>query len=114
MSKKMHSSICRFIFSMILLVFVSFEVLPESSFAAITAKDRQALIKLYISTNGDSWTNNSGWKDGSLYKDGFARPGGAVQLEGPRRRSTGQSGKFLRPPHHQTSPTRELVLVQRH
>ena len=42
---------------------------------AIPAVERQALIALYNSTNGDGWTNNSGWKTAPLYPDGFAMPG---------------------------------------
>ncbi len=41
----------------------------------VTTPQRQALIALYNSTNGDSWTNNSGWKTAPLYPDGFALPG---------------------------------------
>lgn len=41
----------------------------------IPAQERAALIALYNSTNGDSWTDNSGWKDGTLEVDGFAAYG---------------------------------------
>lgn len=41
----------------------------------IPAQERAALIALYNSTNGDSWTDNSGWKDGILEADGFAAYG---------------------------------------
>jgi len=41
----------------------------------IPAAERQALIALYYSTNGDAWTNNSGWKTPPLHTDGFAMPG---------------------------------------
>ena len=37
--------------------------------------ERRALIALYNSTNGDSWTNKAGWKTPPLYPDGFALPG---------------------------------------
>ncbi len=37
--------------------------------------ERAALIALYNSTNGDSWTDNSGWKTPPLHSDGFANPG---------------------------------------
>jgi len=43
--------------------------------SAIPGTERQALIDLYNSTNGDSWTNNSGWKTPPLDTDGFAMPG---------------------------------------
>jgi Leucine-rich repeat (LRR) protein len=42
---------------------------------AIPASERAALIALYNSTNGDSWTNKTGWKTPPLYTDGFALPG---------------------------------------
>ena len=42
---------------------------------AIPAVERQALIALYDSTNGDGWTDSSGWKTPPLYTDGFAMPG---------------------------------------
>jgi Leucine-rich repeat (LRR) protein len=42
---------------------------------AIPAVEREALIALYNSTNGDGWTNSSGWKTAPLYTDGFAMPG---------------------------------------
>jgi len=37
----------------------------------LPASERNALIALYNSTNGDSWIDNSGWKDGLLEADGF-------------------------------------------
>ena len=37
--------------------------------------ERRALIALYNSTGGDSWTNKAGWKTPPLYPDGFALPG---------------------------------------
>ncbi len=43
--------------------------------AAIPAAERQALIDLYNSTNGDVWTNKTGWKTPPLHTDGFALPG---------------------------------------
>jgi|GEM_PF-4100549 len=42
---------------------------------SITTSERNALIALYNSTNGDNWTNNSGWKEAPLHSDGFALPG---------------------------------------
>jgi Leucine-rich repeat (LRR) protein len=42
---------------------------------AIPAEEREALIALYNSTNGDNWTDNSGWKEPPLHTDGFAMPG---------------------------------------
>ena len=41
----------------------------------ITTAERQALISLYTSTNGDSWTDETGWKTPPLDPDGFALPG---------------------------------------
>jgi Leucine-rich repeat (LRR) protein len=43
--------------------------------AAIPAAERNALIALYNSTDGDNWKNNSGWKDGTLEADGFGPVG---------------------------------------
>jgi hypothetical protein len=37
--------------------------------------ERNALIALYNSTNGENWTNNNGWKDPPLHTDGFSMPG---------------------------------------
>jgi len=42
---------------------------------SIYQTERAALIALYNSTNGDSWTNNTGWKTAPLHTDGFAMPG---------------------------------------
>ena len=36
---------------------------------------RSALIALYNSTNGDTWTDNGGWKTPPLDSDGFTMPG---------------------------------------
>ncbi len=45
--------------------------------AAVTipAAERAALIALYNSTLGESWTNRTGWKTEPLDADGFAMPG---------------------------------------
>ena len=43
--------------------------------AAIPALERQALIDLYNSTNGDAWTIKTSWKAEPLHSDGFALPG---------------------------------------
>lgn len=39
----------------------------NSAHAAISSAERQALIALYNSTNGDAWTDNSGWKTGGSF-----------------------------------------------
>ncbi len=44
-------------------------------FGAIPHAEREALIALYNSTNGESWITNSGWKTPPLDTDGFAMPG---------------------------------------
>ena len=44
-------------------------------FAGIPSIERAALIALYNSTDGSSWSNNSGWKNGTLFFDGFQVPG---------------------------------------
>ena len=43
--------------------------------ATIPQAERQALIAIYNSANGDDWTNHTGWKTGPLHTDGFALPG---------------------------------------
>jgi hypothetical protein len=35
--------------------------LPAGAFAALAARQRQALVDLYVATNGTRWTNNAGW-----------------------------------------------------
>jgi hypothetical protein len=47
----------------------------EDAFSIIPAAERNALIALYNSTDGDNWTNNNGWKDPPLDLDDFAMPG---------------------------------------
>jgi len=47
----------------------------EFVYGAIPQKEREALIALYNSTNGDNWEDNSGWKEPPLHTDGFALPG---------------------------------------
>lgn len=44
-------------------------------YSTIPPEERAALIALYNSTNGDSWTNNNGWKMPPLDADGFADSG---------------------------------------
>ena len=51
----------RIICSGFLLVLVGYWLFPGLTHAAIPAAERQALIALYNSTNGDSWLNNGGW-----------------------------------------------------
>jgi hypothetical protein len=41
----------------------------------IPAVERDALIALYNSSDGDNWNNNNGWKTPPLASDGFAMPG---------------------------------------
>jgi Leucine-rich repeat (LRR) protein len=48
---------------------------PGFAHGVIPASERGALIALYNSTNGDSWTNKTGWKTPPLHTDGFAMPG---------------------------------------
>lgn len=56
----------------IFFVFISFSNLL---FADIPPSERAALIALYNSTTGDSWTDNTSWKTPPLDVDGFAMPG---------------------------------------
>ena len=60
--------------SMTVLLFL-IGVLPRHAYAVIPAIERNALVALYNSTDGDNWTDNSGWKDPPLDADGFAMPG---------------------------------------
>ncbi|MBN2297927.1 MAG: fibronectin type III domain-containing protein [Deltaproteobacteria bacterium] len=39
---------------------------------AVSNDDREALIELYLATQGDGWYENSGWRDEPLDSDGFA------------------------------------------
>ncbi|MFC2146693.1 fibronectin type III domain-containing protein [Acidobacteriota bacterium] len=55
-----------------IIIFVFFSLL---AYGAVPTQEREALIALYHSTNGDNWTNNSGWKNPPLHSDGFAIPG---------------------------------------
>ena len=59
----------------LLLAVAFFTLIIPCAHAAIPAVERGALIALYNSTNGDSWTNNNGWKEPPLHTDGFAMPG---------------------------------------
>jgi Leucine-rich repeat (LRR) protein len=52
---------------------VTLNVNPDTP--GIPAIEREALIALYNSTNGDNWTYNNGWKAPPLHTDGFAMPG---------------------------------------
>ena len=61
----------KIIFSLFLVLIVIITPLE----ADIPQSERDALIALYNSTNGDSWTDNSGWKTPPLHSDGFALPG---------------------------------------
>ncbi len=49
--------------------------------ADITSAERDALIALYNSTDGDNWNDNSGWKEAPLDVDGFAIVIGDVHAE---------------------------------
>ena len=42
---------------------------------AISTTEREALIALYNSTDGDNWTHNEGWKTPPLAEDGFGQIG---------------------------------------
>ena len=41
--------------------------LAATAQAAIPAAERNVLIALYNSTNGDSWTDNTNWKTGGAF-----------------------------------------------
>jgi Leucine rich repeat len=57
----------------IVLVFVLVNGL--GLYAALPALEREALIALYNTTNGDNWTTRWGWKEGTLEPDGFGPVG---------------------------------------
>ena len=59
---------------LILLTCVCFCFL-DLVWAQIPQLERDALIALYNSTDGNNWTNKSGWKEPPLHTDGFAMPG---------------------------------------
>jgi Leucine-rich repeat (LRR) protein len=63
-----------FVGSFIFLVLLA-SGLFSKIYAAIPAIEREALIALYNSTDGDNWDDNSGWKTPPLHTDGFALPG---------------------------------------
>ena len=50
---------------------LSFILIAATTVSAIDTSEREALITLYNSTKGDSWTDNGGWKEG----EGFSAPG---------------------------------------
>ncbi len=52
--------------ALIIALLVVFCLNIDSVFAQSRYEDSLALVELYDSTNGDSWTNNSGWKTGHL------------------------------------------------
>jgi len=60
---------------LIIASFVLIGVLSGQAQAAIPTIEREALIALYNSTDGDNWVDNSGWKTPPLHTDGFAMPG---------------------------------------
>ncbi len=63
----------------VILTMMAFTVLvllfPGFAHGAIPASEREVLIALYNSTDGDNWYDNSGWKTPPLHTDGFAMPG---------------------------------------
>ena len=72
---KRRVNIIAVVFSLAIVLFCSAFGIVDNALAAIPAIERQALIALYNSTDGDNWTNNSGWKTPPLDTDGFAFPG---------------------------------------
>ena len=66
---------------MVLFISLFFNMV-NISWSAIPIWERNALIALYKSTNGDNWHDNSGWKSPPLYDDGFAQPGSEDKWSG--------------------------------
>lgn len=61
---------------LLLIILLSlFAGMVEMTYGAIPQKEREALIALYNSTNGDNWIIKSGWKASTPHTDGFALPG---------------------------------------
>jgi len=54
----------------ILLTLVSL-LFFKGSFAAVPFEEREALVQLYFSTNGDNWVDNSGWLTGDPCDNGW-------------------------------------------
>ncbi|NIM14238.1 MAG: hypothetical protein GTO45_19555, partial [Candidatus Aminicenantes bacterium] len=61
--------------AIVILSFILLAVFSVRVYGDIPQPERDALIELYNSTNGDSWKDNSGWKAEPLHTDGFAMPG---------------------------------------
>jgi len=61
---------------LLLIILLSlFAGMAGTGYGAIPQKEREALIALYNSTNGDNWIIKSGWKTSTPHTDGFALPG---------------------------------------
>lgn len=60
---------------LLIAIVITLTTLSTSVYGAVPSAERNALITLYNSTNGDSWEDNSGWKTLPLHSDGFAMPG---------------------------------------
>lgn len=72
---KMKSLILPVLTGILLLSFAFASLSAQEEPPKIPLYEREALIVLYNSTNGDSWKNNSGWKTPPLESDGFAKWG---------------------------------------
>ncbi len=63
------------IINLFFILFVMFSNIVNKVYGDIPNKEREALIALYKSTNGDNWFDKTGWKTPPLHSDGFAIPG---------------------------------------
>ena len=63
------------VFALVLVALLFSANLAFAQPIQISRTEREALIALYNSTDGDNWTDNSGWKAEPLANDGFAMPG---------------------------------------
>jgi hypothetical protein len=61
--------------AIVILFFILLAVFSVRGHGNIPPAEREALIALYNSTNGDNWDNNGVWKIPPLHSDGFATPG---------------------------------------
>jgi len=69
----------KYFLSVLVFVFLQFTGFIHG---AIPSPEREALIALYNSTNGDGWYFNYGWKIPPLHTDGFAMPGTEIFWQG--------------------------------
>ena len=60
---------------LVLLITLASSLVSLPAQAAIPTAEREVLIAIYNSTDGDNWDDNANWKEPPLHTDGFAMPG---------------------------------------